>query len=368
MILKATSYRYWLILFTVCFILSVLFFSPKQAFSQKPKPYLASESFNETARGNERFRILFYNVENLFDYFDDSTKIDEEFLPRGGRFWTKARYTQKQNALAKTIMATGGWEPPALIGLCEIENRYVLNSLTSFTAMKAAGYEVIHQDSPDNRGIDVAVLYRPNKFKVIDYEPYTVKFPFDTASRTRDILHVIGELPNRDTLHFFVNHWPSKYGGEFETEPKRMYAAQFLRNKVDSLLAINPDASIVLTGDFNDEPDDASLLEGLRVQTDVSQIMNTDLFNLMYPIRFNTGTHSFQNEWSILDQFIVSGSLLMGTQKTSVLGQTAQIFDMPFLIIEGATGATRPFRTYQGPRYLGGYSDHLPILIDLVLK
>lgn len=336
--------------------------------AQKVKPYLASQSFNSGIREAERFRIVFYNVENLFDYFDDSTTIDEEFLPRGTRYWTKQRYIDKQNNLAKTLMAIGGWEPPELIGLCEIENRYVLNSLTNFTALKSAGYEIIHQDSPDRRGIDVAALYRPDKFELLDYHFYPLTFPFDTASRTRDILHVIGKLPNKDTLHFFVNHWPSKYGGEFETQPKRLYAAQFVRNKVDSLLNISSEASIVITGDFNDEPEEESIMTGLKAKSMKSNLTSNDLYNLMYDIRYSAGTHSFQNHWSIIDQFIVSGNLMMSNAATQVYRQTAQIFDMPFLIVEGATGATRPFRTYQGPKYLGGYSDHLPILMDLILK
>ncbi|MBO3697070.1 endonuclease/exonuclease/phosphatase family protein [Roseivirga sp. E12] len=352
----------WIVIVLLTFCISPC------GLAQKAKPYLASESFNETARDNNRLRLVFYNVENLFDYFDDSTTMDEEFLPRGGRFWNKARYETKQKRLAQTIMAIGGWEPPALIGLCEVENRYVLNSLTGFTALKTAGYEIIHQDSPDNRGIDVAALYRPDKFELINYEYYPLTFPFDTASRTRDILHVIGKLPNQDTLHLFVNHWPSKYGGEFETEPKRMRAAQILRSKVDSLLSLNSETLIVLTGDFNDEPQEDSIIDGLAVNNNLSELQSSDLYNLMYPIRFNTGTHSFQNNWSVIDQFIVTGALMNGSAKTSILGRTAQIFDMPFLITEGATGATRPFRTYQGPKYIGGYSDHLPILLDLVLK
>ncbi len=368
MIKKVFESTYHDIMVRSVFILLLAIINIPLCQSQKPRPYLASESFNESIRGNDRLRVVFYNVENLFDYFDDSIKMDEEFLPNRGKYWTKKRYETKQKHLAQTIMALGGWEAPGLIGLCEVENRYVLNSLTGFTALKTAGYEIIHQDSPDNRGIDVAALYRPEKFELINYEYYTLKFPLDTSNRTRDILHIIGKLPNQDTLHFFVNHWPSKYGGEFETAPKRMHAAQFLRGKVDSLLAINPKALIVLTGDFNDTPEAASITLGLGIMTDHSSIQSKNLYNLMYPIRFKTGTHSFQNKWSLIDQFIVSGNLMSISAKTSVLGQTAQVFDMPFLLAEGATGVTRPFRTYQGPKYIGGFSDHLPILLDLVLK
>ncbi len=349
-------------------IIPLICTSFNQVVAQKKKLYLASETFEDSYRGNERFRVVFYNVENLFDYFDDSTTLDEEFLPNRGRFWNKERYLRKQGNLAKTIIATGGWEPPALIGLCEVENRYVLNSLTGFTSLKPAGYEIIHQDSKDRRGIDVAALYRPDKFELLDYQYYQLRFPFDTTSRTRDILHVIGKLPNQDTLHFFVNHWPSKFGGEFETQPKRYYAAKFVRQKVDSLLRINQNAAIIVTGDFNDEPEEESMTTGLGVKTSVSDLGTKDLYNLMYDVRYLTGTHSFENKWGILDQFIVSGSLMIKTSKTTIYRNTAQIFDMPFLITEGATGDTRPLRTYRGPKYIGGYSDHLPILLDLILK
>lgn len=368
MIKKVSEWRYPNILIRAILLYALITGLPLIGEAQEEAYYLASQNFDDGPRENDRFRIVFYNVENLFDYFDDSTTMDEEFLPLGTRYWTKARYQEKQNHLAKALMATGGWEPPALIGLCEVENRYVLNSLTQFTALKAAGYEIIHQDSPDKRGIDVAAIYRPDMFKLLDYEYYPLSFPFDSLSTTRDILHVIGRLPNEDTLHFFVNHWPSKFGGEFETAPKRMHAAKFLKHKVDSVLSTNSKAAIIITGDFNDEPDEASVVEGLAVQLEMGEPHNTDLYNLMYPIRFNTGTHSFQNRWSILDQFIVSGSLLSLSNSTIVYQRAAQIFDMPFLIMEGATGATRPFRTYQGPKHLGGFSDHLPILLDLVLK
>ncbi len=353
----------------ILYLLIFLLINATPALGQKKKPFLASENLNLEKREDNRFRVVFYNVENLFDYFDDSTTIDEEFLPNTGRFWTKKRYQDKQNKLAKVLIALGGWEAPELIGLCEIENRYVLTTLTQFTALKAIGYEIIHQDSKDRRGIDVAAIYRPDKFELINYEYYTLKFPFDTSSRTRDILHVIGKLPNTDTLHYFVNHWPSKFGGEFETLPKRNYAGKFLRKKIDSVLAFSPNANILITGDFNDEPEAESMTNALRITKEVEEIRtNKDLYNLMYPIRYLTGTHSFQNEWSIIDQFVVTGNLMDSRSRTFIYQKTPMIGDLDFLIIEGATGAKRPFRTYQGPKYVGGFSDHLPIILDLLLK
>jgi predicted extracellular nuclease len=355
-------------MFAVAMILLLFLVLPNQTVAQSKEKYLASVSFDPSPRNESRIRILFYNVENLFDYFDDSTTVDEAFTPLGEYYWNKFRYQDKLNKLAKTILAIGGWEPPAIIGLCEIENRYVLESLTNFTQLKRIGYEIIHQDSRDRRGIDVAAIYRPDKFELLNYEYYSLNFPFDIESRTRDILHVVGRLPNQDTLHYFVNHWPSKYGGAFETEPKRMFAASFLRKKVDSLFNINGDSHIVITGDFNDEPEEESMTESFGMELAKSELGKTDLYNLMYDIRFKTGTHSFQNKWSIIDQFIVSANLMNRESSTRILNNTAIIFDMEWLIMEGATGAKRPFRTYQGPKYIGGYSDHLPIYLDLILR
>ena len=339
------------------------------SFSQRKKPYLASDNLNIEKRGDDGFRVIFYNVENLFDYFNDSITIDEEFLPNQGRFWNKQRYQTKQQMISKTLIALGGWEAPELIGLCEVENRYVLTTLTQFTPLKAVGYEIIHKDSPDRRGIDVAAIYRPDKFELINYEYYPLKFPFNSKRKTREILHVVGKLPNQDTLHYFVNHWPSKFGGEFETMPQRNFAGKFLREKVDSILSITPDANIILSGDFNDEPESESMTTQLGTETDLEAIhSNRQLYNLMYPLRFLTGTHSFENEWSIIDQFVVTGNLMNSSSNTSVLNKTPLIGDLEFLIMKGATGATRPFRTYQGPKYVGGFSDHLPIILDLKLK
>lgn len=349
-------------------LLWVIFYLNPTSLSAWQKTFSAADSFDPASRGASSIRIVFYNVENLFDYFDDSTTIDEQYLPYQGNYWTKQRYHNKQQKLAKTIMAMGGWEAPGIVGLCEVENRYVLNSLTRFTPLQKTNYQIIHKDSPDRRGIDVALLYRSEKFEVIDYEFYRVSFPFDPESKTRDVLHAYGRLPNKDTLHVFVNHWPSKFGGEFETEPKRMFVAQMLRQKVDSIWKQYPEANILIMGDLNDEPDAKSVKEGLSTSDMNTQPEHRKLYNLMEEFQYVTGTHSFQNRWSVLDQFILSGGLLQTEQSTSLKERSLKIFDQPYLIMTGSTGATRPFRTYQGPQYLGGYSDHLPILLDLTLR
>lgn len=350
-----TSSPFYNVIFTFWFLTFAL---PSTA-AQSIKPYLASDSFDGSFRGNQVIRAGFYNVENLFDYFDDSLKLDDEFLPNKGRFWTKAKFQNKVQKIAQTIVAIGGWEAPTLMGLCEIESRYALNSLVNFSLLKSAEYEFIHKDSPDQRGIDVALLYRSEKFELIDFDFIKVNFPFDINSTTRDILYAQGILTNKDTLHVFVNHWPSKFGGEFETAPKREFVSEVLNTKMDSILDFNPESNILIMGDLNDTP------SSLAVKT---LTQSSPLNNLMDDIEYKFGTHSFEGEWSVIDHLIVSENMLANTNSLKVKGNKAIIFDMPYLLVEGSKGNKRPFRTYQGPAYIGGFSDHLPIYLDLVLK
>jgi hypothetical protein len=322
--------------------------------------------FDNLDREDHSFRIGFYNLENLFDLEDDSLTRDEAFTPEGENRYTYSRYEKKKNGLARTILALGGWRPVELMGLCEVESRWVMDGLTAHSPLGNAGYEIIHQDSPDRRGIDVACIYQPDRFEPILYKYFRVKFPFDPDRTTRDLLYVKGIIPNGDTLHFFVNHWPSRYGGQFVSEPARQYVAGFLRQKVDSLQERFSNPLIILTGDFNDEPDDMSLAQTLDARTDPETISEGALVNLMAPVKFEYGTHSYAGEWGVLDQFIVSESLLGGRSTTTGYGKVG-IFDAPWLLKKNAAGEEVPNRTFQGPAYKGGYSDHLPIFLDLLL-
>ncbi len=167
------------------------------------------------------FRVMFYNVENLFDTKDDSLTSDEEFLPDGDRHWNTNKFYKKLNNIYKVILGVGEWNPPAIVALCEIENRFVLNQLVYQTPLKKFDYKVVHFESPDRRGIDVAMLYRKELFHVDTAFPIQINFPFDENSKTRDILYVKGSFDKKDTIHFFINHWPSRYGGYMQTKPKR---------------------------------------------------------------------------------------------------------------------------------------------------
>jgi hypothetical protein len=188
----------------------------------------------------QSFRLMCYNVENCFDCVDDSLTNDSEYLPGGMRGWNFARYETKQQHIAKVITAIGGWEPPALVGLCEIESRKCLLDLTRYSGLKNLRYKFLHHESPDARGVDVALLYQPGMFKPIHDEAIRINFPNAPNSKTRDVLFASGVVPSGDTLHVFVCHFPSRLGGELESDDKRMYVASVVRGKVDSLFAVQP--------------------------------------------------------------------------------------------------------------------------------
>jgi len=317
-------------------------------------------------RGEDALRVMFYNVENLFDPKDDSAKADEEYVPGGMRGWNSNRLKRKLINISKVTLAVGGWDPPEIIGLCEVENRMVLYLLTTDTPLKNFGYKIIHRESPDPRGIDVALLYRPEKFRVLYSAPISIRFPFDTASRTRDILFVKGIACKRDTINIFVNHWPSKFGGAMATIPKRNYVASVLRNNVDSLLAINPYANILIIGDLNDSPMDESVSKVLRAKMDSTGLAPNDLYNMNAGagLSWKKGTIKFREEWETIDHMIISRPLLSYTTPHSM-----QIFDAPFLLQDDeAWFGQKPFRTYYGAKYIGGFSDHLPVYMDFIFQ
>jgi hypothetical protein len=315
---------------------------------------------------NQYFRIAFYNVENLFDVYDDPSKNDDEFLPKGARKWDNRRFYKKLNNIYRVIISMGEWHPPGIVGLCEVENRFVLNQLLSKTPLNRFDYRIIHFESPDFRGIDVALIYRPIHFMPDTFFIIPVSFPFDPGSTTRDILYVKGRLVNEDTLHLFVNHWPSRYGGYLETKPKRESAAGILRHKVDSLLRLESVCNIIIMGDFNDNPVDKSLSEILGAGPFVNH--QSELVNLIFHFTRDSrkGTLKFRENWDIFDQFIVTGSMLTGSGKTMIDPPEAVIFEAGFLTEpDQRWGGIRPLRTYNGYSYQGGYSDHLPVYINL---
>lgn len=314
------------------------------------------------------FRIISYNVENLFDYEDDPDTQDEAFTPTGDYKWTEKKYKRKLNDVSKVLSAAGEWTLPAIIALCEIENARVLDDLTTQTQLKTAGYKYLHRNSPDRRGVDVALLYQPDKYKVSDVEFLTVKLP-DEERPTREILFASGVVPSGDTLHIFVNHWPSRYGGELESQHKRISAAQAVRQKVDSLFFRNSKAKIAIMGDFNDYPTDKSIADVLKASTNLEDIKDNELYNLMakFDKKQGVGTHKFGGEWGVLDHVIVSGSMLDQQSGIHTSAEKVHIYKESFLLKPDKTDFA-PKRSFLGAFYAYGFSDHLPVYLDLNLK
>ncbi|NOQ27965.1 MAG: hypothetical protein GQ564_21590 [Bacteroidales bacterium] len=306
---------------------------------------------------------MFYNVENLFDTFNDSLINDEEFLPKGTRYWNQYKYYSKINNIYKVIIAVGEWNPPAIIGLCEIENKKVINDIVNNTQLVKYEYNIIHQESPDRRGIDVALLYREELFIPINYEAIPINFPDNPDSKTRDILYVKGIVKSTDTLNVFINHWPSRWGGQLESEERRLYVASVLKAKVDSIFKSNSKSNIVIMGDFNDYPENKSINNILDASQVFKQITENKLYNLssIIPKSKNIGTHKYQGEWGVLDQFIISGNLLNNKNKIFTSINDIHIFNPDFLLEpDESYFGYKPNRTYVGYKYNGGYSDHLP--------
>ncbi|WP_251619912.1 endonuclease/exonuclease/phosphatase family protein [Odoribacter lunatus] len=320
----------------------------------------------------ERYRVVSYNVENLFDTRHDIGKRDEEFTPEGRLHWTQSRYTEKLQKISRAIYASGEGQMPTFVGLCEIENRRVLDDLTTKTVLAEADYGIAHRESSDRRGIDVAFLYKRACFRILRENVIPVKSEQDTTFRTREILYVSGILTTpdslrRDTFHFFVCHFPSMAGGESQSEWKRKLAASSLKNCIDSIQRQNPKAAIILMGDFNGKADRPALKTVLKAKrSDARKIENTGLYNTGYYLLYGThGSYKYKGEWQTIDHIIVSGILLNGKHMFQAEKHLTP-YAAKFLLEEDSSYfGYKPWRTFVGPRYVGGYSDHLPIYLDL---
>ena len=312
----------------------------------------------ETA-GDGALLLTFYNVENLFDTINDPATNDDEFTPASEKQWNTQRYLEKLDHLGK-VLANVGTNLPDIIGLCEVENEAVVRDLASTDYLKSKSYKLVHRDSPDGRGIDVALLYDPEKLEVLTTEYIQSLLPAGDRPQTRLVLYATMKS-GADTLHCFVNHWPSRSGGQEETEPNRLTVAYNVDKRVDAIRAENPDAQIVLMGDFNDYPNNRSLAEIM----DAGLGENHALVNLMWDIhKSGLGTYNYKGSWGCLDQFLVSQSLLDSSKGFYVEGG-AQIIKKDWMLFVDDKGVAYPSRTYGGPNYYGGFSDHLPIAMEI---
>ena len=310
--------------------------------------------------------VGFYNVENLFDTIDDPDNSgDDEFLPNAAKRWTAQRYEGKLARLASAIAEMGSTSViggPALLGLAEVENERVLRDLITQPALAKSRYDIIHYDSPDRRGIDVGLVYRTELFQPLHSAPLRVSLGMDEDSReriTRDVLYVKGLLLG-DTLHVLINHWPSRRGGEEASRPDRAVAASVVRAAVDSIRERNAAAGVILLGDFNDDPTDASLTVTLRAAETRGDAALSGLYNPMVStFRRGEGTLVYRNNWNLFDQVIVSAGLVENGPDWTLAD--TRIVRAPYLLQSGGRYDGYPSRTFVGDRYLGGYSDHLPV-------
>ena len=322
------------------------------------------------AYAQEPFRVMFYNVENLFDCQHDTLKNDYEFLPDSPKGWTRARYNDKLAKIAKVIVATGVKDVPDLVGLCEVENDHCMKDLTEYSPLREAGYRYVMTDSPDLRGIDVALLYQRDLFKLLSFRSVSIP-PLKQFRPTRDLLHVSGLLLTGDTLDVFVCHLPSRSGGAKESEPYRLHAARILYTEADSILNIRLHPQIIIMGDFNDYPTNKSIQKILEAESPSPTAPSPlKLYHLLArkAQSKNFGSYKYRGEWGLLDHLIVSGSLLNPANSFSTSENKATVSNLPFLLTEDKKyGDKEPFRTYKGMKYQGGISDHLPIYVDFNL-
>ncbi len=330
-------------------------------FAQRFSALIILAFLQYSAFGQQALRVAFYNVENLFHPSDDPLSDDAEFTPEGDRHWSHYRYREKLNRTAKAILAIGEWEAPAIVGLAEIENDSVLEDLINSAPLRKFNYQWVNYPSADRRGIDVALLYRKDNLKLLYSQKIKATGPADTSYTTRDILYAKLYASLFDTLHIYVNHWPSRYGGQQRSEPRRIAAARALRSQLDSLRDHDPGAQLIIVGDFNDEWHNTSLARYLCPASDNHEA----LLNLMTSLPETEGSHRYRGKWTYLDQIIISPNLLDG-MGLEVKDSTARVLRHEFLLERDEKyPGQKPFRTFIGPRYHGGFSDHLPIFIDL---
>jgi len=309
---------------------------------------------------SEYHTIAFYNLENLFDTFDDKFTHDNDFLPRSEKNWTEKRYRKKVRKLGYAISNIGvktSKKLPAIVGLAEVENKLVIDDLLNSKFLKDKSFDYVHYDSPDERGIDVALIYDTSVFEVINSEVFPLDLFDEDGSRdyTRDILLVEGKL-NNERLFFIVNHWPSRRQGVEESEPSRLLASDKALEVISKVKNEHQNPKIIIMGDFNDGPFNKS----------IKQLLNSeDLFNPMEKLKsFFRGSLSHRRQWNLFDQILFTTNFFE-YQKGEHSFSKADIFDEAFLRQYKGKYKGNPFRTFVGRKYKGGYSDHFPVYIHL---
>lgn len=302
--------------------------------------------------------IGFYNVENIYDTSDDPNTLDNDFTPSGKYEWTPDRYKTKLDRVSEVLSLMDN-DLPDVVGLCEIENKGVLEDLIATSLLRPGQYGIVHYDSPDERGIDVALIYKRSVLELEHSEKIKVVLPVNEDPNTRDILYVRAKAGGQ-ALHFFVNHWPSRRAGQQESEPSRIKAAEIVKTRMDAILSSDPSARILMMGDFNDYPTDKSIREVIGASGNRGGLFYNTVDSLN---AIGQGSYWYKGAWNALDQIIISNSLVSGNEGWVLdNSRPVRFINDERLLFRDREGVARPNRTYVGDDYKGGYSDHLAVV------
>lgn len=319
------------------------------------------------------YKVMFWNVENLFDTINDPEVRDDEFTPEGPKAWNDAKYRKKLGNIERVLFDVAAIDRiyPAVIGVSEIENRTVLEDIVAMPKLAPASYRIVHYDSPEARGVDVAFFYRPDQFKLEGSYPVRAHIPSLPNLRTRDILTMWGTI-DEEPFYFMVVHWPSRLGGKEASEFRRVALGEQMRRLADSVLQRNPATKIVAMGDFNDDPIDPSMVEALGAKGRVKELRQGDFFNPYHAMYLaGMGTLAYGDAWNIFDNMVVTENLVQGSTGTLRLQKAPKskyygnIFRAHYLFQKEGQYKGYPLRTYVGNTFQGGFSDHLPVYIYL---
>lgn len=335
--------------------------------------FVARSQELKTATDYQLVCIGFYNLENLFDTIvdTDTTKIlRDDFTPLGDKKFTSQRYSAKLENMARVIAAMGTEsqpDGPAVLGVCEIENRRVLEDLVKMPSIAKRNYQIVHYDSPDERGVDVGLIYQPKYFTLTSSSTHTLTDPADRNFHTRDQLIASGMIGG-EKFHFLVAHWPSRRGGEMRSRPHRIRAAQLALHLMDSLQRADADSKIIYMGDLNDDPVSHSIAKVIQPKEEYNQVNAGDYFNPMKKLfDQGIGTLAYRDNWNLFDQLICSSTLVdKSSEFKSFTYYKAKVFNADFLRNPSGNFAGYPFRTYVGSSWQGGFSDHFPVYLYLV--
>ncbi|RDY59615.1 endonuclease/exonuclease/phosphatase family protein [Flagellimonas nanhaiensis] len=331
---------------------------------------ISTSNYGQKSKTYKVRTIAFYNVENLFDIENDSLTFDDERTPEGSYHWTQERYDKKIENISHVLSNIGegtSKTSPDIIGLCEVENRKVLEDLINHPNLQLKGYGIVHFDSPDARGIDVALIYKKSAFLPSSFNSHRLLLFDELGERTytRDQL-VVGGVLDHEEFYFIVNHWPSRRGGASKSNPKRVRAALLNKRIIDSIQGLNPYAKIISMGDLNDDPRDDSLKKILKTKGKPTRLDSISLFNPMERLyKKGVGSLAYRDKWNLFDQFFMT-SEVVGEDKSNYVYWKSSIYSPSYIRTTEGKYKGYPLRTYSGGVYTGGYSDHFPIYLFLI--